>query len=154
VIVAADWQITAFPWDDATDPRQHLQAWRDLASGDQALVAMVPAVDFKFGYRGPRQMKWSDEMTRRGPGPDHFGDISRTSLQLPKGKWRFTTLSDDGVRVIVNGQAIIEHWDHHGPQRDTAVFEQKSDDPIEILVEHFEIDGYSVLELQITPELK
>ena len=36
------------------------------------------------------------------------GVIARTDLQLPKGRWRFRTLSDDGVRVLVDGKPVIE----------------------------------------------
>jgi hypothetical protein len=82
--------------------------------------------------------------------PDHFGTIARTTLPLSKGRWKITTTSDDGVRVSVNGRPVVENWAWHGPTRDVGVFE--SDGGVaEFLVEHFEIDGYSVLEFAIEP---
>ena len=67
--------------------------------------------------------------------------------------WEFTTLSDDGIRVIVDGKPVIENWAWHGPTRDAGTLELGEDKTIEIEVEHFEIDGYAVLELAITPRL-
>jgi len=53
------------------------------------------------------------------------------------------------VRVIVDGQEIIENWTWHGPTRNTGTLELHEDRPVQITVEHFEIDGYAVLELEI-----
>ena len=102
--------------------------------------------------RGPSDLKLSPELTKAGIGPDYFGLIANTKLPLPKGKWKFATLSDDGVRVTVNGKVIIDDWAWHSPKRDEAVYETASDETIDIGVEYFEIDGYAVLEFGITPE--
>lgn len=77
--------------------------------------------------------------------------ISRTRLALPKGAWRVSTLSDDGIRVTVGGRKVIENWTWHGPTGDEGTFEQASDGDVDLEVEHFEIDGYSVLRLEIEP---
>jgi hypothetical protein len=90
-----------------------------------------------------------DDVTKRGPGSDGFGMIARTTLALPAGKWRFTTLSDDGIRVLVAGRPVIENWAWHGPTQDVGYFEHASAGEVEILVEHFEIDGFSVLRLDL-----
>jgi hypothetical protein len=96
-------------------------------------------------------MKLSPEITERGPGSDRFGMIARTRVELPAGQWRFTTLSDDGVRVLVNGHPVIENWTWHGPTRDSGLHEQSAAGAVEIVVEHFEIDGYAVLEFSLEP---
>ena len=36
------------------------------------------------------------------------------------GTYTFTTVSDDGVRLWVNGQEIINNWTYHGPATDTG----------------------------------
>ncbi len=76
-------------------------------------------------------------------------------MRLPAGRWRFTTLSDDGVRVMVDGRVVLENWTWHGPTQDSGVWEQPAeaaDREIEVVVEHFEIDGYAVLKLTIEPD--
>ena len=76
--------------------------------------------------------------------------IGKTELPLLAGTWELTTTSDDGVRVIVDGNPIIENWTHHGPTRDTGTFELAADKTVEITVEHFEINGYATLDFAIS----
>ena len=76
--------------------------------------------------------------------------IATTRLPLSAGSWEFATLSDDGVRVIVDGQNIIDNWTWHGPTRDTGRLNLSMDKTVEIEVEYFEIDGYATLELKIS----
>ncbi len=148
-LVAANWDVVFFAWTPELDPRQDYAGWRQLADSPAAVRTTVGALDFSYGWRGPKDLALSDEVTRRGPGGDHFGMIAHTRLALPAGKWRFTTLSDDGIRVSVNGRKVIENWAWHGPTKDTGNFEQASTGEAEIEVEHFEIDGYSVLQVNV-----
>jgi parallel beta-helix repeat protein len=46
---------------------------------------------------------------------------------------------------------VIENWAWHGPTKDTGTLELREDKTVEIVVEHFEIDGYAVLELGVAP---
>lgn len=148
-IIGAAWDMRAFAWDEKTDPRKDVAAWRALADAGGAVATRVDSLRFPYGHGGPRdQPCWKDQR-EKAPGGDHFGTIARASLPLPKGRWRFTTLSDDGVRVSVDGKPIIENWTWHAPTRDEGVFEQPQDGEVGIVVEHFEIDGYAVLELGI-----
>ncbi len=96
-------------------------------------------------------MKLSEQITRKGPAGDHFGSIATTRLKMPRGRWRFKSLSDDGVRVTVNGRPVIENWTWHGPTADEGVYEHSTAGEVEIMVEHFEIDGYATLRLDIEP---
>ncbi len=148
-IIATEWKLKVFPWTAPTDPRTNLLAWRQLADGPEAFAATAPVLDFPYGGGGPRTMKLSDEITARGPGNDHFGMIARTRLALPAGRWRLTTLSDDGVRVLVDGRPIIENWAWHGPTTDEAVFTQPQSGDVDLVVEHFEIDGFATLRVDI-----
>lgn len=71
-------------------------------------------------------------------------------MNFPAGTWRFTTLSDDGVRVLVDGKMVIDHWDWHAPAEDSATV-LLTEGAHEIVVEHFEIDGAEALDLAIEP---
>jgi hypothetical protein len=73
-------------------------------------------------------------------------------LALPAGRWRITTQSDDGVRVLVDGRPVIENWNWHGPTTDEAVFTQPRAGGVDLTVEHFEIDGFATLRVDITVE--
>lgn len=150
-LIVALWDVTFFTWTAAEDPRQDLPGWRALAGGASAVRVQVGALDFNYGGRGPRDLKISDEVSRRGPGAERFGMIARTRLPLPAGRWRLSTLSDDGVRVTVQGRKVIENWTWHGPVRDEAIYEQTEAGELEIEVEHFEIDGHAVLQFELAP---
>ncbi len=147
IIIATEWKVTVFPWK--IDPRENLEDWRKLAKGPEALTATLPALDFPFSWGGPRDMKISEAITRRGPGKDHFGLIATTRLLMPAGRWRFKSLSDDGVRVVVDGNVVIENWTWHGPTPDQGVHEQTTEGEVNVMVEHFEIDGFATLRLEI-----
>ncbi len=105
VIVGAEWTLTAFPWDEAADPRTNLEAWRALAKGDKAVTTKVTSLRFPYAGGGPRdQASLPRQFRDKAPGSNHFGTVATTTFTLPKGKWTFRTTSDDGVRVSVNGR--------------------------------------------------
>jgi hypothetical protein len=150
-LMSLAWDTTFFKWTAEVDPREDLAGWRKLADADAAISAKASQLRFKYGWSGPSEQKLSEPLTAAKLGGDHFGMIARTELPLPAGKWKFTTQSDDGVRVTVDGKAVIENWTWHGPTKNEGVFELSADKTVEIIVEHFEIDGFAVLELGIAP---
>ncbi len=146
-LIRAEWNVVFFPW--TIDPRKDLEGWRRLASSPAAVRLTTHSLDFPYGGGGPRDLNLSDRLRREGPGADHFGMIARTRLRLPAGAWKFRVLSDDGVRVRVNGKPVVENWTWHGPTSDEGRYAQATDSEVEILVEHFEIDGYAVLQFEL-----
>ncbi|MCC6320644.1 MAG: right-handed parallel beta-helix repeat-containing protein [Phycisphaerales bacterium] len=151
-IIQADWKATFFSWADQADPREDLAGWRKLATSERAVTVDLKSLsELPYGHGGPKDQPAMQAMRDRLPGADKFGMIARTTLDLPKGKWKFSTLSDDGVRVTANGRNIIENWSWHAPTPDSGVFEQAAAGPVEIVVEHFEIDGFATLSLAIEP---
>ena len=150
-LVGAEWLVRFFPWDESCDPRQSLAAWRARGASDAAMVARTDAIELPFGQGGPTRLKLARVEHAAEVGADHFGTIASTRLSLPAGVWRLTTVSDDGVRVRVDGGTVIENWTWHGPTQDSGVFDLAEGREIEIVVEHFEIDGYATLGLNIEP---
>ncbi len=150
-VFTASWGLKLFPWTPETDPTKNLDAWRGLASSPQAVSVTLPALSIDYGYGGPADMKWTNFDAAKAPGADHFGCIATTRVFMPAGSWRFSALSDDGVRVTVAGKAVLENWTWHAPTRNDAVYMHPADGEVEIVVEHFEINGNAVLKLDITP---
>ncbi len=149
-LVAAKWEATFFKWPPETDPRKDLAGYRKLVEGHTAVSAQLDELSLRYGMRGPSQLGISEKVTAAKFGQDHFGMIARARLPLKKGTWELSTLSDDGVRVSVDGKPVIENWSWHGPTRDTGKLELAADKTVEIVVEHFQIDGYAVLEFSIS----
>ncbi len=153
-LLAARWQATFFPWPATVDPRKDLDGYRKLAEGPSAVSDLIEELSLKYGMRGPSDIGISEKITAAKLPQHHFGMVARTRLPLAKGTWQFTTLSDDGVRVSVNGRPVIENWTWHGPTRDTGKLTVEADRTVEIVVEHFQIDGYAVLEFSMSRQLE
>ncbi|MFQ5805255.1 MAG: right-handed parallel beta-helix repeat-containing protein [Phycisphaerae bacterium] len=149
-LINATWDATFFKWSTDVDPREDLERWRGLAGGDKAILVKARQLAFKYGVGGPSEQNLSSELKAAKLGGDYFGMIATTRLWMPAGKWEFMTISDDGVRVTVDGKPVIDNWTWHPPRRDTGTLELAADKTVEIVVEHFEIDGWATLELQIS----
>jgi len=149
-LIDAMWDVAFFKWTKDVDPREDLEGWRKLAHGDTAVSVRAEHLTFKYGYGGPSDLEISDRVTAARLGGDYFGMIAKTALRMPKGRWEFMTMSDDGVRVTVDGKPVIDNWTWHPPTRNTGTLELRADKTVEIVVEHFEIDGWATLELQIS----
>ncbi|MEK6703544.1 MAG: right-handed parallel beta-helix repeat-containing protein [Planctomycetota bacterium] len=150
-VFTASWGLKLFPWTPETDPTKNLDGWRGLASSPQAVSTTLPALSIDYVTRGPADMNLPGVDAAKAPGRDHFGCIATTRVFMPAGSWRFSTLSDDGVRVTVAGKMVLENWTWHAPTRNDGVYVQPADGEVEIVVEHFEINGHAVLKLDITP---
>lgn len=148
--VAADvqWTIGVFAWQ--TDPREDYDAWKREAAG--AVEFTAPRLDLRYGMGGPSQLPGAPEHLRDANLPrDRFGTLAHTRLAVPAGRWRISTTSDDGVRVWADGRLLIDNWTHHAPTVDTADLDLEHDTTLTLRVEHFELDGYAVLSLELTP---
>ena len=57
---------------------------------------------------------WGQNVPRAGINQDKF--IARWSkeIELTAGTYKFESLSDDGIRVYLNGDTIIDQWNDHG----------------------------------------
>jgi parallel beta-helix repeat protein len=137
-VTDAMWRVKHFA--SPVDPREDVDAWHAAADRTDA-VARTAALDLPFGNGGPEGLGRSD----------HFGTIATTEIAFPPGRWRLRTTSDDGIRVWVNDELVIDDWTWHGPTEHSHDFEVGDPRTITIRVEHFELDGYAVLKLDIEP---
>jgi len=149
-VQALRWKATFFKWEEATDPRTKTEAWRALADGPEAMTARTGSLDFKYGFGGPSDQKLSKKLTEAKLGGDHFGMIARTKMRLSAGRWKIATTSDDGIRVTVDGEAVVDDWTWHPPKGNDGEFTIDKDKEVEIVVEHFEIDGYATLQFELS----
>ena len=107
--------------------------------------------DFGFPSRGPRSLNLTPELSRRGPPSDDFGMIATAKRTFPMGKWRFTLRSDDGARLFINGQLLIDDWRFKTANVVSADFVQPTTGAIDLRVEFCQRDGGAVLQLFVEP---
>jgi hypothetical protein len=148
-LVDSRWRVRVFAYQ--TDPRENLEAWHDEARA-AAIEFTTHELDLRYGMGGPSDLPGLDPKVRDARLPrERFGTIAETRLRIPAGRWRVQTTSDDGVRVWVDEQRIIDNWTWHGPTRDTGEFALAEDTDVTIRVEHFELDGYATLQFELSP---
>ena len=105
----------------------------DLA-GSPAVVRSEFAVNYDWGYGSPAPYL---------VGNDLFSARWSRSAYFATGTYRFTAQSDDGIRVYVNGQRIIDNWTVHSVQTNVAEIDLAAG-TYPVVVEYFENTGLAV----------
>ena len=86
----------------STTPAWHGEYFNNtLLIGTPDLVRQDPALNFNWGFESPDEA----HLPRAA-----FSVRWTGTMELPAGKYRFTTSTDDGVRLWVNDQLIINKW--------------------------------------------
>ena len=78
--------------------------------GAPTFIRNDPNLDFNWGGGSPDY---------RIP-PDHFSVRWTRTMHLDAARWRFTTTTDDGVRVWVNNYLLIDKWSDQAPTTHSA----------------------------------
>jgi hypothetical protein len=76
----------------------------DKALTTQAFQRQDAAINFDWGTGGPGT----------GVGADNFSVRWEGDWNFSAGTYRFSTTSDDGSRVYVDGNLVVNHWSDHG----------------------------------------
>ena len=115
-----------------------------ITPGSAPVFTRTEAIDFDWGAGSPGA----------GVNPEKFSARWTGSVMAPvTGSYRFRTLSNDGVRVWVNGATLIDNWTDHGVTTNTsAPVTLAGGQRYTITVEYYENVGTSVIRLQwLTP---
>jgi hypothetical protein len=129
-----DWDIRWFSWDESTDPRTKPEAFANLIKGNPVKTMKSDKLDFADGFEGiPR---------------NNYATVAEGTLEIAPGTYVIEVTTDDGCRVWLDGKPLIEDaWKYQGPTLYSR--EVKLGGKHKIRVEHFEIDGYSMLKFNI-----
>jgi nitrous oxidase accessory protein NosD len=135
-----DWDVKFFKWDDTNDPRTKPAEFAALIAGQPVKELHRDKLDFAGGTFDP------------AVGADHFATICNGSFTVPSGKYMLELTTDDGARVWVDGKPVIRNaWKYQGP----TLYEAKlmlDGKRHTIRVEHFQIDGYAALKVDLNPD--
>ena len=129
--------------DRSTDPAMGTGLYGEYfgtrALTQRKLVRTDPTIDFAWGSGSPAA----------GIGADNFS-VRWMGWIRPKvdGNTTFTTLSDDGVRLWVDGSLVINNWTTHPPTENAGVaIGLKAGRKYDIKLEYFEQSGSSTIKL-------
>lgn len=108
----AEIRVTCLPIG-TTPPPGPTGAWyaeyfnNTALAGTPILVQNDPVIDFNWGSGSPGRLV----------NPDQFSVRWTTNINISApGRYRFTARTDDGVRVYVNNQLLIDAWFDHAVQ--------------------------------------
>jgi hypothetical protein len=135
------WTVRHFA--SPVDPREDVGQWR--AAATDAEPTRQAGLRLRYGMGGPA-------LSNDGSIADHFGTVAETTLVLPAGEYALETVSDDGVRAWIDGELVIDDWTWHAPRKHSSNFTIDKERSVSIRVEHFELDGYAVLEANLVPQ--
>lgn len=145
-VLRTQWTMYVFPWTE--DPLADLGRWRAEAMA-KAIEIYRFGMSVPFGMGGPSSTGSALGTTvgRAGIDVDRFGMTGRAEIEFRPGRWRIRTVSDDGIRVLMQNEVVIEDWTIHGPRRNDHDFTVLIDEIRSIEIEYFENDGYAVLDV-------
>jgi parallel beta-helix repeat protein len=130
-----DWTTRFFKWSDSTrDPRKALDAMTVLTRTPPILTAQFQRLDYE-GYRALPNLP-----------RENFALEATGSVDLGPGEYTLRTLSDDGVRVWVDGALVIDDWKPHETALDFAALGGGHHD---LRVQYYQGDGWYDLKLDI-----
>lgn len=131
-LLAATWDVKVYAWK-----HQGAQKPPKEIAGDPIWTAKLDRLDFT-------------ERPHESVPADLYATVATTEFEL-EGTFEVSTISDDGVRVWIDGKLVIDNWTWHGPTLDKATVTLAKGKHA-VKVEHFEIDGYAQLKFEIRPK--
>jgi parallel beta-helix repeat protein len=99
---AQQWDTRFFRWADTTDLAGGAEAFTRLSTVQPIMRRTLARLDYQW-YR-PRVPELPIEK---------WGLEAATPVDLPPGRYRLRTISDDGIRVWVDDTLVIERWSTH-----------------------------------------
>ena len=124
-------------WVSPTPWKAEYFANPDL-TGEPASVQLHEKLDFDWGYGAPAP----------GLPADNFSIRWTTSQQFRAGQYAFDVISDDGVRLYVDGTLVLDNWQPAYAARSVTRYLTAGEH--EIVLEYFERTGVALAKLNWT----
>jgi hypothetical protein len=121
-----------------TDPTWQASYWNNTSlSGDPVLIRAEANIDHDWGWNAPHS----------SVPADHFSARWTKYIDTTAGTYRFSVTSDDGIRLWVDNQLLIDKWYIHPVETYTADKYLTAGHHL-IRVEYFEETGLATAEVQ------
>ncbi len=113
------WAVARLRWERTEAVVPPTTTWRGeyyanpWLAGTPTLVREDANIQFEWGQRSPDP---------RLPA-DRFSVRWTRAIRFEQGRYRFTTVTDDGVRLYIDGRLVIDQWRDMAPTTHTAVLD-------------------------------
>jgi len=143
------WTTKIFPLDASDAPLGPVPGRDAFLARAEAEPRELELRELSLDFRGraPREVVDHQDAGLLEAGGSRFGLVSRSPFRFPPGRYRVFVESDDGVRVRIDGETVIERWDIHAPVVDRHEFEVVEMRELVFEVEYFQNTGHSTLRL-------
>ena len=131
----APWTVRYFAYDAGTKLDTDSDGFASLTRGRPTKSETLPRIDFESG--GP---------IAEGLPADRVALTAEADVDLPSGDYTIRTISDDGVRVFVDGKRAIDDWTPHESSIDRAPL---AGGRHRIRIEYYEVTGFAELRFDI-----
>ncbi len=110
----------------------------ETLSGSPVYTSDTPTLDFQ----------WDNNSPNTAVPVYHFSARFTTSLTVTKtGDYQIGTNSDDGSRLWVDGQQLVDDWTVHAPRRNMAKIHLEAGHTYAVKMEFFQAEGGAVAQL-------
>jgi parallel beta-helix repeat protein len=133
--VAIPWHVKFFEYGDAADPVKQPKAFATLLEGSPIKDIRTDRLDYISG-----------RTIEDGVPRDRFALVAEGSATLPAGDYVLQVISDDGVRVWVDGELLIDEWQAHESKVTRAPIGGGSR---RFKVQYYEVGGFAELRFDI-----
>ena len=133
--VPIDWNIDLFEYTAATDPVKQPDAFRKLLAGTPLKTVTRDRLDYISGGS-----------IEEGSPRDTVALVAEGTAELPPGDYTLTVISDDAVRVWMDGEVVLDAWSPHESRVDRA---QIPGGKRRFKVEYYEVGGFAELRFDI-----
>ncbi len=131
---AIDWNARWWTWTEAQNPLTAPEAFAARVGEPPTFMQTVQRFDLISG-----------RVLVDGLPPDRLALRAEGVVTLPAGRWSLTTISDDGLRVWVDDQLVVDRWDIHESTLDRVAL---SPGRHRIRLEYFEATGWAELKVR------
>ncbi|MBC8088507.1 MAG: right-handed parallel beta-helix repeat-containing protein [Phycisphaerae bacterium] len=129
------WNVQFFVWSDSTDPRTKSQAFQQLLKSKPLLSRTEPRLDYMW-YRP----------TIKELPQTKYAAVATTRVTVPAGVFSLRTISDDAIRVWIDGKLAIDNWTPHESAVNYAPLAAGTHT---LRVEYAQVEGWTELKVEV-----
>ena len=133
-----DWTIRFFSYPESVDVAKRPDAIAAVFTG-KPIATLVDAKRIDYLSGG---------VIEEGIPRDRFAFVAEGTVDLPTGAYTIEVISDDGARVWVDGELVVNAWEPHESRVDRADI---SGGRKRLKLEYYEVGGWAEIRFQIQP---
>ena len=139
-----DWKVSFYRWSKPTDPKDVHSTpeeahFAEVIKGEPLKTLTTPKLDMAGGA------------LVSGLPADHYATVAEGSFTIPMGEYVLDVTTDDGCRVWLDGKPILtDAWKYQGPTLYSVPVTLGGKHGLRL--EHFQIDGWAALRVNLRPK--